>query len=309
MARATMRGLGEFGFIRQIARRTRSAKSKSVVVGIGDDAAVLRLPKALAILTTDMLVENVHFRRKEATPYEIGWKAMAVNVSDAAAMGAVPTHAVIAAGLPPNLPVSYADGIYRGLRAMGSRFGLQIVGGDTNRSDKIVLAVTVLGHLAGPRPILRSGAKPGDILFVTGALGGSYSTRRHLRFTPRVKEALHLVKKFNVHAMMDLSDGLASDLRRISEESRVGASVFEAALPLARGAKNAAAALFDGEDFELLFALSQKDASRLVSAPRVQGLAPFTAIGRVTPASWGLELVRQNGSTVPLPAPRFRHFR
>ena len=222
-----MAAVGEFGLIEMILRSV--GKTRSVRVGIGNDAAVLFFNRHKDLLfTTDMLIEGRHFLRPAATAFEIGWKAMAVNISDIAAMGGRPTAAVVSAGLPKDLTVGAVRGIYRGLEAISENFKVNVVGGDTNRSEKIVLSVALLGEVARGRAICRSGAKVGDVIFVSGSLGGSYASKKHLRFMPRVAEAAYLTRRFKVHAMMDLSDGLASDIHSLADASRVGALLFEA---------------------------------------------------------------------------------
>ena len=307
----------EFQLISKI--RTWAKNDSRVLRGIGDDAAVLKFSKEKDLLfTTDMLVEGRHFRVGEATPppdsrakgasrraahsrresgggataYEIGRKALAVNISDIAAMGGVPTHAVAAVGLPKVRTGVFAKELYRGMNALAKRFGVNLVGGDTNRSDRLVLSVALLGEVEKGRAVLRSGARAGDAVFVTGALGGSYRSKKHLRFTPRLKEARWLVKNFKLHAMMDLSDGLASDLRRIAEESRVGFVINEEALPVSPHAKNVRTALCEGEDFELLFTAATKDAKEIEKK--------FYRIGRVVPKKRGIVLLKKTGEKMPI---------
>jgi thiamine-monophosphate kinase len=181
------------------------------------------------------------------------------------------------------------------------------VGGDTNASPRLVLSVALLGRVPRGRAVTRSGARVGDVLFVTGRLGGSFRSGRHLRFEPRLKEAEFLMRKYRPHAMMDLSDGLASDLRRIAEASGVGAIVCAEAVPRSEGA-GLSAALQDGEDFELLFALPPRDAARLsLESPR--GLAPFSPIGKVVHRRMGITLFQRGEALRPLPAGGFDHFR
>lgn len=297
--------VGEFGLIDEF--RKCLVSGPGVKLGLGDDAAVLRRDRGDVLFTTDMLIEGRHFRLNEASAAEIGRKAMAVNVSDIAAMGGEPTYAVVAAGLPPRFPLAFVRGLYDGLNAMSHACGVQIVGGDTNASDRLVLSVALLGRVREGRALTRSGAQKGDILFVTGSLGGSYKSRKHLRFTPRLAESRFLVKNFSVHAMMDLSDGLSSDLAKIAFESGVGALVQSGALPLSRGA-SLEAALHEGEDFELLFALSPRDADRLISSKKPKGLARFHAIGEVRKKAFGLKILAPHGRVTRLPQKGFDHF-
>jgi thiamine-monophosphate kinase len=290
------------------ARRLCKA-SADLKCGIGDDAAVLKwTPKKDLLVTTDMILEDRHFKLKEASAYQIGWKAMAVNLSDIAAMGGLPTNAVVSLGVPPRTPSAFLRQIYRGLLAVAGRFGVRIVGGDTNAFGPWAICVTLLGQVERGKALLRSGAKIGDWIFVSGSLGGSYRSGKHLCFMPRIREARYLARRFSVHAMMDLSDGLASDIRRIAEESRVGAVMEERLIPRSSRAVSLQSALSDGEDFELLFTLSPSDGKKLVRERRHKGLASFTKIGEVTPEKSGIRIRRLNGKTEKLRSKGYDHF-
>lgn len=306
----SLRSVGEFGLI-DLFKKSTLKKHPAVLLGIGDDAAILRGNRDGELLfTTDLLVEDRHFRRKEATAFEIGRKAMAVNLSDIAAMGGHPICAVAAVGLPPRLKLSYVMELYRGLEETARRFGSCLVGGDTNRSDILIISVAVLGRTLGPgKAVRRSGAKRGDVLFVSGDLGGSYASKKHLRFVPRLKEAEYLVRHYKVNAMMDLSDGLASDLRRLTAASGVGAIILEEAVPVAEHARNSGCALSDGEDFELLFSLSPGEAAKLIASKTPKGLAAFSPVGKIMDKRFGVRLLRANGRWVALPESGFDHFR
>ena len=300
----TLRMLGERGLIERLRRRLR--QSPSVLVGIGDDAAVLRAPQGqMLLLASDMLVEGVHFDRRLVPPRWIGWKALAVNVSDIAAMGGRPRWAVVSLGLPPATPVRFVDALYAGLERCARRFGVSIVGGDTDRAPRVVIDVAILGSVDPRRFVLRSGARVGDDVFVTGRLGGSYASGRHARFIPRVAEARALLQRVRVHAMIDLSDGLAADLWQLSRASRVVLRVEASAIPVARAAKTLHRALMDGEDFELLFTVDHHQAGRV---PRRIGACPVTRIGRVVRRGQGVELVQANGRIEPLRPMGFKHF-
>jgi thiamine-monophosphate kinase len=265
----TVRDLGEFGLIRTLQKKLGSTlrPQSSVVVGIGDDCAVLRSgdPDKLLLCTCDPVVEGVHYLAK-TPPRQIGWKAMARNLSDIAAMGGLPRWSVVSIGLRPATPVRYVERIYDGLRAAAGKFGCQIVGGDTThvRHEQFVV-VTLLGEVEKSNLTLRSGAKIGDAVFVTGTLGGS-KHGKHLRFTPRVAEARWLVQNFSIHAMIDLSDGLSNDLQRLVEagKNRLGFEILAAEVPIAPAARhNLNAALNDGEDFELLFTIDPRHVTAL----------------------------------------------
>lgn len=259
---------GEFDFIDWIRRRTPSAGR--VLVGPGDDCAVLAPTRSPLLVTTDMLMDGTDFILSEVGPRRVGRKAMAVNLSDIAAMAGEPFGAVVAVALPKNVP-NLAEELYLGLREMADSFGVPVVGGDTNAWDgPLVISVTALGE--SDRPIRRNGAKPGDWLFVTGPLGGSI-LGHHLDFTPRIREALQLLSFVEMHAMVDISDGLSADLHHILTESGCGAVLDANAIPIADAAWTLAAtseksplehALGDGEDFELAFAVSPEDGSKLL---------------------------------------------
>ena len=182
-----LQDIGEFGLIKRIADKEKIS-DKDVVVGIGDDTAVLKYKKNLyLLLTTDMLVEDVHFNQK-ATPFQIGWKALAVNISDIAAMGGIPKYGLVSLGLKKNTSLKFVDELYRGIKTIAKRFDVQIVGGDTVSSSKLVINIALTGEVEKKYLTLRKGAKIGDKIYVTGRLGGSI-IGKHLSFIPRVKEA------------------------------------------------------------------------------------------------------------------------
>ena len=300
----TIQALGEVGLIARMRRRL--ARDASVLVGIGDDAAVLRGPGGLRLLfASDILVEGTHFLRRRVPAQWIGWKALACNVSDIAAMGGVPHWAVVSLGLPPQTPVRFVDGLYAGLQRCARRYHLSIVGGDTVRALQVVVDVAIVGTVNPKHLTLRSGAQVGDALFVTGELGGSYVSGRHARFTPRLREAQALVRRLRVHAMMDLSDGLASDLWQMSRASRVVLRVEAPRVPVSRAGRTVRHALMDGEDFELLFAVSAREARRV---PSRLGACPVTRIGHVVRRGIGVELQARDGRVQPLTPQGFRHF-
>ena len=251
--------LGEFGLID--ALKKFAPVSKAVIKGIGDDAAVLPYNKnKYLLLTTDMLAEDAHFTRR-MPPQAIGHKALACNISDIAAMGGWPTFAVVSIGVPKNLSVSFIKEVYKGIQRTAKAFNVSIVGGDTIKTDKIVINVALLGLVEKKYLVTRDGAKAGDWIFVTGPLGGSLKSGRHLNFTPRLAQARFLVENFKPNAMMDISDGLAGDLNHILKASKVGARLDHASIPRHKGV-SLSQALNDGEDFELLFTLSPIKAVR-----------------------------------------------
>lgn len=272
-----MGAVSEFAFIDWVRKQT--AVGPRVLVGPGDDTAVLDWPGGQCLVTTDMLLEGSCFRLAEAGPYRVGRKAMAVNLSDIAAMAGRPTAAVVSVGLPRHGGRSMGEELYRGMREMADAFQTAIVGGDTNTWDgPLVISVTVIGEVAGRGPVLRRGAKPGDWVMVTGLLGGSI-LGKHLDFMPRVREAIELNALVPIHAMIDVSDGLAADLNHICEESGCGAVLRAEAIPISLDARRMndgmsplAHALGDGEDFELVFAVAPEDGRKLVETQPVKGI-------------------------------------
>jgi thiamine-monophosphate kinase len=253
--------LGEFGLID--ALKKFAPVSKAVIKGIGDDAAVLPYNKSkYLLLTTDMLSEGVHFTRR-MPPQGIGHKALASNISDIAAMGGCPTFGVVSIGIPKDLSVHFIKEVYKGIQRTARAFNISIVGGDTIKSDKIVINVALLGLVEKRNLITRDGAGPGDRIFVTGPLGGSLKSGRHLNFLPRLAQARFLVENFKPNAMMDISDGLSGDLNHILKASRVGAHLDYDSIPRP-GKVSLSQALNDGEDFELLFTLSPIKARSLM---------------------------------------------
>jgi thiamine-monophosphate kinase len=232
-----------------------------------------------------MLLDGSCFRLAEVGPRRVGRKAMAVNLSDIAAMAGRPVAAVVSVGLPRQGGRALAEELYAGLREMADRFATAVVGGDTNSWDgPLAISVALLGEAVPPGPVRRSGAKPGDHLLVTGPLGGSI-LGKHLDFTPRVDEALQLLQAAPLHAMIDVSDGLSADIDHLCEESGCGAVLWADSIPIADAAHQMADgrtplehALGDGEDFELVFAMAPEDARRLLREQPIPGIT-LTAVG------------------------------
>lgn len=297
--------MNEFELIRKLTDGV--ALSDDVKVGPGDDCAVLDLGVEGTdfLFKTDAVVQSVHFN-DEATPEQIGHKAIGRVLSDIAAMGGRPMHALVTLGLAADFDVAVVEGIYRGMRRLGDRFGVGVVGGETTSSPGgAFLSIAMLGRVPAGRALLRSGAKEGDAVFVTGELGGSLGGR-HLEFEPRIEEASWLRENFSPHAMIDLSDGLAGDLKHILRASGCAAEIFGDAVPVSRAAKLRAregsaakpallAALTDGEDFELLFTLPARDAVCLLDAwkPRFPDVR-LGCVGKVL-AGRGLKIRTETG--------------
>jgi len=309
--------LNEFALIARLTRNLPT--SASTVIGPGDDCAVLDfgLPDRWLLFKTDAVVEGVHFH-KSAAPERIGHKALGRCLSDVAAMAGTPTHAVVTLALPTGFDLAFVEGLYAGLRALAARHHVALVGGETTTDpEHIWLSVAVLGTVVPGKCPLRSGAKAGDALFVTGELGGSLAGK-HLDFQPRLVEARWLVRHCPIHAMIDLSDGLAGDLRHVLSASAVGAELRAESVPVSRTARHAArtsstpkpplvAALTDGEDYELLFTVASRDAVRLLDAwKRTFAGLKLTCIGKIT-ATPGLTLIDKKGRR-SLSADGYVHF-
>jgi thiamine-monophosphate kinase len=254
-------GMGEDALVAALLRGLPAGQD--VICGPGDDCAVLGTPRAKTwrLLKTDCVIETVHFLPDE-DPQKIGWKALARTISDIAAMAGRPEHALVTLAISGDDDLKRATGIYAGLAKCAKAYGVAIVGGETARSPgPLFLSVMLSGTVERARCVFRSGGKPGDLLFVTGRLGGSLAGG-HLSFKPRVEEAAWLSRQVKLHAMMDLSDGLGADLPRLARASGCGYRIDEGALPLNPGC-TAQQGLGDGEDYELLFALPPREAKKL----------------------------------------------
>ena len=309
--------MNEFDLINRLTRSLPG--NKSVVVGAGDDCAVLDLaiPDRLLLFKTDAIVEGIHFTSATA-PEKIGHKALGRCLSDIAAMAGTPIAAVVTIALPRDFDAGFVESIYGGMNALARRHEVAIVGGETTTNpERMLLSLAVLGSVPRGKGVLRSGAESGDAIFVTGELGGSLAGK-HLDFEPRLTEARWLAQHFQIHSMLDLSDGLVGDLRHLLSASRVGAELLSNAIPISREAKRAAkaeastkaplmAALTEGEDFELLFTVASRDAVPLLDAWKKQfPNLPLSCIGKIT-AGEGVTL-RDKQGVRPLTAHGYVHF-
>src|SRR5438067_8370593 len=259
---------------------------KAVAVGPGDDCALVTIHdrRKLLVLKVDCVVEGVHFVRGTSAS-DVGWKAIMRPLSDFAATSAVPQFALITVIAPEQTKIAWIKELYRGLRRAARRFDVSIVGGETSSTPgEIAISTSVIGFVEKHRAVSRRGGKVGDDLFVTGRLGGALK-QKHLQFIPRIVESRWLTGNFPIHAMMDLSDGLGADLPRLANASGVGFAIEIENLPLARGAK-IDNAISEGEDYELLFAISRRDRNRLERKwhKKFPKLA-LTRIGRLNPHS------------------------
>jgi len=260
-APATLAALGENGLLHVLTSHWK-ADAGRVLTGVGDDCAVLRGGgrNNFLLFKTDAVVEGVHFTSRER-PELIGRKALARALSDLAAMGALPLAAVVTLGVAKNESVRRLRAIYRGIERIAKKYGVNLVGGETTRAKELFLCVALLGECRGYRPVLRSGARAGDLIFVTGRLGATRA-KRHLVFEPRLAEGEWLARQRLASSLMDLSDGLGADLPRLAKASGVGFQLETTAIPRARSA-TVAQAINDGEDYELLFTTKRVHAENL----------------------------------------------
>ncbi len=306
---------GEFALINRLARRG------GAVVGIGDDAAVLKYTKDRHLLfTTDMLCDGDHFRREWSTPRQIGLKAMESNVSDIAAMGGLPTYAVISLSLTPDTSVEFLEGLYSGLYESADGHGVRIVGGDTTHAATMVINVALLGEVEKSMLCLRSGARAGDLICVTGDLGKSAAglelmkaglegdVTDHMEPKCRLREARKIAKYAT--AMIDVSDGLASEVNHICDMSGAGAIVYRDLIPLSKTTRMSAKAagkdpydlaLNGGEDYELVFTVPERDLKKIRPGCQV------TVVGEILPRKRG-SCIEAGGRKTPLQG-GYDHFR
>ncbi len=331
----TLGDVGEFGLIEKI-RSAVKTNNPNILLGIGDDAALFKTtPGHEMVLTTDMLVEGKHFDFKTISPWQLGAKTMAVNISDCAAMGAKPTVAVVSLGIPTNFSVRDIEAFYDGLNEWGESYGAQVVGGDTVGSGQFVVNVALVGEVEKGKALRRSRAKAGDALFVTGTLGdsgaGLYAlqhpspkgkesesllVKRHLCPVPRFNVGRALAVEGIASSAIDISDGLSSEIHHLCEESGVGAEIHEEAIPLSpsllhfcekRELDPLVFALSGGEDYELLFTVPLPKISKAVRLPGSTGVV-VKSIGRMLPQAKGITMITKNGRKIPLKKQGFDHF-
>jgi thiamine-monophosphate kinase len=297
------------------------SSNHTVKMGIGDDCAILRLNPGFELLvTTDLCLEDVHFRRAWHTPATVGHRCLTRGLSDIAAMGGEPLACFLSLGLPTNLPQAWVNGFLRGLQTLARRYKVQLAGGDVSSAPQITADIVVTGQVPSRTAILRSGASPGDRIYVTGALGGSAATLKQLfagkhvkpaksnpHFYPnaKLKVGSWLRKQRLATAMIDVSDGISVDLSHICEESGVTAILVSSAIPIARNA-DLDLALHGGEDYELLFTAPKR--AKIPSS--IAGVA-ITQIGEVRNRkdySSAIQILGDNGKVNPLPQRGWQHF-
>jgi thiamine-monophosphate kinase len=329
--------IGEFELIKLLTDDLPG--TPQTIVGVGDDCSVYKIgEKHYLLATCDMLIEDVHFSTKTASPFLIGCKAVACSLSDIAAMGGRPLFMMVSLGLPETSTEEFAQDLYVGIRSMCRDYHVILVGGDTVRSpDKVVIDISMIGECPEGRFVLRSGAQPGDVIAVTGYLGDSAAglelleekvldadTERrselieaHLAPEPRCDQGVYLAEHYAIHAMIDLSDGLAGDLAHICESSSLGARIYGKSLPLSptlvafcegAGIDPLKYALAGGEDYELLFTTLPEEFDRLKSAWPEEFETPLFRIGEMDKALEGIHLVSKEGDERRLDEQSFEHF-
>jgi thiamine-monophosphate kinase len=323
--------VGEFGLIERIRKAT--PKGRGVRLGIGDDAAWVECRDRSSLITSDLLIEGIHFNLKWTSLYGLGYKTLAVNLSDLAAMGGIPAYLILSLGIPVDFKTKDVEEFYRGIRTLAAQSGVALVGGDTNASDRLFISAFLVGH-SPHRPITRSGGRVGDDLYVTGTLGDSslglellkkkkdrrkrndvaYLISRHLFPTARLKAGTLLAQEKLAKAMIDVSDGLIQDLGHLCKASGVGAVVWQESLPLSRayrifaGPKAIRYALTGGEDYELLFSLRRRDRIRLEKIKDRLGV-PIARIGKCVPSREGIKVINGKGQLRSIRAPGYDHFK
>lgn len=323
---------GEFGLLDKLRSKIRR-HSKNIKIGAGDDCAVVESSGCDMLYTTDILIENVHFDLKYFSPKRLGEKAITINLSDIAAMGGTPLYILISLGIPASTSVEFIEKLYQGFASMAKKYKCSIIGGDISKSIKgLIVSINIIGEIKKNTFVRRSGAKIKEKIFITGDIGDSAAGLERLRRTtnmknkmiekhlspkPRLKEGQILAQEIGVSAMIDLSDGLASDLRRICEESKCGARIYLNKIPLSVNLRRMGKsknknilnyALFGGEDYELLFTIEDKRIERLQK--RWQNMKiPITYIGEILDKKNEITLVYPDGKEKPLSKKGYDHFK
>jgi thiamine-monophosphate kinase len=331
-----LKEIGEFGFIKKISRGCL-IRPDNIIKAIGDDAAAFETePDRLTLITTDLLVERIHFLRDAISGFDLGHKSLAVNLSDIAAMGGTAREAFVSIAIPDDCQLDYLEAIYEGIKNLASRFDVNVLGGDTTSSKKdLIINIVVQGTVPKDELLCRDGARPGDLIFSTGYLGDSKAglhlilnqieansktlkalLKAHLRPQPHLKEGRFLARQPGVHAAIDTSDGLSSDLGHIAEESQVGARLFGERIPISQNLKAFCTrfdfnpidyALSGGEDYTLLCTIAAKNADQIARAFEREFKRPLFAIGEIT-AEKQIEIIFPDGKTKPITPTGWDHF-
>jgi thiamine-monophosphate kinase len=321
--------IGEFGLIDLIAKH--ESTRPDTIVGIGDDAAVLQIrnskyeirnkskilkskSKTYLLITTDTLVENVHFKLKKTSFYDLGYKALAINISDISAMGGWPTHALVTIGVPKTLSVKAIDELYKGINALARKHKIDIIGGDTVSSPReVIISITLLGEVEKENLLLRSTAKAGDFICVTGAFGGPAAANYEFRmYEPACRQAgaelrniysRKITKAHVATSMIDSSDGLVRSVLEICRASKVGARIYEDNVPISSGA-TLDQVLYGGEEYELVFSVPADKLAKLLSLK-----LGISIVGEIVGRKTGVKLVDRNGKLKSLKSGGYEHFK
>jgi len=332
-----LKEIGEFGFIKKISRGCL-IRTDNIIKAIGDDAAAfVTEPDRLTLITTDLLVERIHFLRNAISGFDLGYKSLAVNLSDIAAMGGTAREAFVSIAIPDDCHLDYLEAIYDGIKDLAAKFDVNVLGGDTTRSKvDLIINIVVQGTVPKEELLCRDAARPGDVIFSTGFLGDSKAglhlilnqiaaddetlkalLKAHQLPQPHLPEGRFLARQPGVHAAIDTSDGLSSDLAHITEESRVGARLFTEKIPISQNLVDFCArfnfdpvdyALSGGEDYTLLSTIAPENADKIASAFEKEFKRPLFAIGEIT-AKKQIALVYPDGATKPLIPTGWDHFK
>ncbi len=333
----SLKEIGEFGFIKKISRGCL-IRPDNIIKAIGDDAAAFKTaPDQLTLITTDLLVERIHFLRAAICGFDLGYKSLAVNLSDIAAMGGTAKEAFVSIAIPDDCPLDYLEAIYDGIKDLAVKYEVNVLGGDTTLSKvDLIINIVVQGTVPEEELLCRDAARPGDVIFSTGFLGDSKAglhlilneikadtqtlktlLNAHRVPEPHLREGRFLARQPGVHAAIDTSDGLSSDLAHIVEESRVGARLYADKIPISQNLKDFGIrfdfdpleyALSGGEDYTLLVTISAQNADKLASSFEKQFKRPLFAIGEITAKKY-IELIYSDGATKPLTPTGWDHFK
>jgi len=333
-----LKELGEFGLLKKLSGQFKSTHPR-VIKGIGDDTSVTVQDETKYLLcTTDTLVEDIHFSLKHTSSYNLGKKAVSISLSDIAAMGGAPTFLLTSIILPASTPVDFINLLYKGIKERADEFAVALVGGNTSASpEKIVITTIMLGEVPKDQVIFRKGASAGDVVYVTGRLGDSSlglkiwkekddkiitdpflkdAMLAHIDPFPRVREGRKLAEKKLATSMIDISDGLISDLRHIAEESMVGAKIWLDKIPISTALKRwlvdhpseITLSLSGGEDYELLFTAPKTNTPMIENLAKELGI-PITQIGEIVPQEYGVSVLDDKGGIFQPPSNGFEHWK
>lgn len=333
MGKRRLKDIGEFGLISMIQKWVKTP-NPLLIRGIGDDSAVVELGKKLLLITTDILIEGIHFDTAWIDPFNLGRKSLYVNLSDIAAMGGQPRYFLISLGVPKSLSLSYISLFYKGLKDGAKRFGVDLIGGDTSLSQNIIINICLLGEAEKGKVIFRKGAKPEDDIYVSGTLGDSALgleilkkkglngkpkglIKKHISPIPRVALGKAIGENRLATSMIDVSDGLLIDLQHILKESNVGAQIWEDMIPTSGLYKRVINdysndfykfAKTGGEDYELLFTAPTHLRNKILELSRSKGI-PITRIGRILSKDEGYYLIKNDGTKYFPEKLGFEHFK